>query len=211
MNISQKRGEGLGSHYFSRSRAQPGRFGKVTLYFREHEIDLLTAPGVFSYRRVDKGTALLIDLMEIPQGGLVLDLGCGYGALAVCASLMGARVVGVDINDTATWLARRNLCSHAQSPWIVVLGDLYSPFRGCFDAVLCNPPVRTGRGRLKRIVELAPKYLREAGSLQLVISAKMGARILSSLMEASFGNVEEAGRRSGYRVLIGRRRGGRVD
>jgi len=185
--------------------------GSVTLHWRGHDIELVTAPGVFSYRRVDKGTLLLIDQMEIREGGTVLDLGCGYGPVAVCASLLGSRVVALDRNRRAAWLCARNLETHAKASWAVVLGDLYGPLRGRFDAVLCNPPIRAGRGTVSRIISTAPKYLREGGSLELVARTKMGAKTLSSLMKHSFGNVEEKERRSGYRVLLSICRGGRVD
>ncbi len=198
-------------HYFSRSVGRADRLGYITLHFEGREIDLLTSDHVFSYRKVDKGSLLLIDEMETPHGGLVLDLGCGYGPLAVCASLRGARVAGVDVNRRAVWLAARNLDAHAVTTWLVTWGDLYAPFSVGFDAILCNPPIRAGRKTVSRIIELAPKYLRDGGSLQLVARTKMGAKTLSSLMENSFGNVEEIARRSGYRVLLSRRRGGRVD
>lgn len=198
-------------HYFSRKPRKQGQLGTITLTYQGRRLDMLTSPGVFSYGAIDKGTLLLIDEMQIRARGLVLDLGCGYGALAVCASQSGARVVGVDVNERAAWLASVNLRRHARGPWLVVVGDLYSPFAGRFDAILCNPPIRAGRGVVTEIIWLARKYLRDNGSLQLVARTRMGARALSSLMQESFGNLEETGRRSGYRVLLSRRRGGRVD
>ncbi len=198
-------------HYFSRKPRRQPQLGTVTLRFQGRKLDLLTSPGVFSYDAVDKGTLLLIDEMRVPDRGLVLDLGCGYGAMAVCASQRGATVVGVDVNERAAWLASMNLRRHATGPWLVVVGDLYSPFASRFDAILCNPPIRAGREIVAEIIRLARKYLRDEGSLQLVARTRMGARALSSLMQQSFGNLEEIGRRSGYRVLLSRRRGGRVD
>jgi len=198
-------------HYFSRKPRRQPQLGTVTLRFQGCKLDLLTSPGVFSYDAVDKGTLLLIDEMRVPDRGLVLDLGCGYGAMAVCASQRGATVVGVDVNERAAWLASMNLRRHATGPWLVVVGDLYSPFASRFDAILCNPPIRAGREIVAEIIRLARKYLRDEGSLQLVARTRMGARALSSLMQQSFGNLEEIGRRSGYRVLLSRRRGGRVD
>ena len=199
-------------HYFSTDAGKPDRLGKVVLHHRGREIELVTSDRVFSYRRVDKGTLLLIDEMELPEGGLVLDLGCGYGALMVCASISGSRVVGVDVNARAVWLAGENLRRHAAGEWLVMRGDLYSPFaRHVFDSVVSNPPIRAGREVVARIIGLAPKYLRNGGSLQIVARTRMGAKPLSSLMRESFGNVLEVGKRSGYRVLLSRRRGGRVD
>ncbi len=198
-------------HYFSTRAGRPKRLGSLTLSFEGREYKLATSDHVFSYRRIDTGTLLLIDEMRVPREGIVLDLGCGYGVLALSASLRGAWVVGVDINKRAVWLASENLRKHAVTPWLVALGDLYSPFRASFDAIVCNPPIRAGRDTVSRIIQRAPKYLRNGGSLQLVARTKMGARSLFSLMHDTFGNAEEVGKRSGYRVLLSERRGGRVD
>ena len=200
-------------HYFSVDVAtRPARLGKVGLAMGSIEIDLLVSSMVFSRSRVDKGTLLLIDTMSVAPGDLVLDLGCGYGPLAVCASLRGAVVAGVDINPRAVWLTRENLRRHARGSWMVVWGDLYHPFApGTFESIICNPPIRAGRGTVAEVICQGRKYLRKGGSLQIVARTRMGAKTLSSLMGDSFGNVEEAGKRSGYRVLVSRRRGGRVD
>lgn len=155
---------------------------------------------------------MLIELMDVRKDSVVLDLGCGYGALAVSASLKQALVAAVDINPRAVWLTRENLRRHARRPWLVSWGNMYGPFAsGSFDTILCNPPIRAGRRTVGEIIARGPKYLRNGGSLQLVARTRMGAKTLSSLMADSFGNVEEAGKGSGYRVLVSRRRGGRVD
>jgi len=199
------------SHYFSREVGRPERLLRVSLPVADRELELVTSDNVFSYRRVDRGTLVLIEEMDIPRGGRVLDLGCGYGPLSVSASLRGASVAAVDVNQRAIWLARTNLSRHANTPWVVVRGDLYGPFNFEFDTIICNPPIRSGRDTVLRIIREGQQYLRDGGSLQLVARTRMGAKTLASIMEEEYGNVEVAGRKSGYRVLLSRRRGGRVD
>ena len=198
-------------HYFSREVGRPERLESVTLQVDDRTLDLATADHVFSFRKVDRGTLILIEEMEVPSGGRVLDLGCGYGPLSVCASLRGGCVAAVDVNKRAVWLARFNMLRYAETPWIVVHGNLYNPFECGFDAVVCNPPIRSGRSTIARIIKDGQQYLRDGGSLQLVARTRMGAKTLASIMESTYGNVEVVGRRSGYRVLLSRRRGGRVD
>ncbi len=198
-------------HYFSRDLGRPRELGRITLWTDGKTIDLLTSPGVFSYGKVDRGTIVLIDNMEVPDDGWVLDMGCGYGPLSVCASIKGSNVVGIEVNPRAAWLARKNMARHAKGSWIIILGDLYGPVRSRFESIVCNPPIRAGRGVVARIIQEAGKYLREDGSLQIVARTKMGAKTLSGLMRSSLGNVQEVEKESGYRVLLSRCRGGRVD
>ena len=202
---------GRKTQYFARRRGKPSQFGEIHAQIYDVALDLLTAPGVFSYKRLDLGTSLLIQSLDVDSGDLVLDLGCGYGAVAVACSLRGAKVVGVDVNSWATWLARKNLERYARAPWMVVLGDLFGPFKGKFDVVVSNPPIRAGRSTVRSIVQGSAKYLREGGRLSLVVRTRMGARTLSSLMARVFGGVEEVSKKSGYRVLRSQRRGGRED
>ena len=39
--------------------------------------------GLFSPRSVDEGTRLLVDQLDINEGEICLDIGCGYGAVGI--------------------------------------------------------------------------------------------------------------------------------
>jgi len=198
-------------HYFSRDVGKPKRLETVSLNLGGRDVKLATSKQVFSYKRVDRGTEILIEKMDVTEGNMLLDLGCGYGPLSVSASLRGAKVAAVDINPRSVWLTRYNMVALAEEPWIAVHGDLYGPFNCEFDSIVCNPPIRSGRKTIRRIIQGGQQYLRDGGSLQLVARTRMGAKTLASIMEEIYGNVEVVGKGSGYRVLLSRRRGGRVD
>jgi release factor glutamine methyltransferase len=101
---------------------------------------LAVAPGVFVPRQ---RTALLVDdaVTLAGPGAVVLDLGCGVGAIAaaVRAAVPGVEVYAVDIDPAAVACARRNL-----PPERVLAGDLYDPLppelRGRVDVVVANAP-----------------------------------------------------------------------
>ena len=42
-----------------------------------------TTWGLFSPKGIDAGTHLLIEHLDIQEGGTCLDLGCGYGAIGI--------------------------------------------------------------------------------------------------------------------------------
>ena len=96
------------------------------------------ASGVFVPRR---RSALLVRLAVAVGPRVVVDLGCGTGALgaAVAARLPTAEVWAVDVDPAAVACARLNL-----PPDRVLLGDLYAPLpdrlHGVVDVLLANAP-----------------------------------------------------------------------
>ncbi len=80
--------------------------------------------------------------------GVVCDLGCGTGTLAVGAALLGARSIGVEIDPEALDVARRNAESLGVSVDFV-LGDVNSLSLRGIETVIMNPPFgaqRASRG-----------------------------------------------------------------
>ncbi len=108
-----------------------------------YSLDFLVTPAVLIPR---PETEILVDLAlyYAPQGGRLLDLGTGSGAIAV--SVKHARrdlaVYATDISKPALAVARRNCARHLGRNAIRFLhGDLYGPLQGLrFDVILSNPP-----------------------------------------------------------------------
>ena len=101
----------MGEHYFSERPSSPDRRGLVRARLRGMDLEFLTSSGVFSVRRVDRGTRLLVESMVLPEGGRVLDMGCGYGVVGVVAGRLvpGLEVWMTDVNERAVSLARLNV------------------------------------------------------------------------------------------------------
>ena len=193
-------------HYFSSKPQSKERFGLVRACLRGRNFKFLTASSVFSKRRVDLGTRLLIESMVLPPAGCVLDIGCGYGVVGVVAAALNARlrVVMTDVNMRAVRLARRNVELNGVANAEVRFGYFYEPVEGLmFNCVLSNPPVSAGMETVKAIVKGAPTVMAEGGTFQMVIRSKIGAKALPAVFEEAFGNCWVLARGSGFRVLLG--------
>jgi len=193
-------------HYFSSQPKSEERFGIVRAALCGRSFEFLTASSVFSKRRVDLGTRLLIESMQLPPAGCVLDIGCGYGAVGIVAASLNPklRVVMTDVNIRAVRLAKRNIEVNRTWNAEVRYGHFYEPVEGsCFGCVLSNPPVSAGMETVKAIVTGAPKVLAEGGTFQMVIRSKIGIKALPAAFKETFGNVKVIARGSGFRVLLG--------
>lgn len=189
-------------HYFAIEPSSKLRLGLLKVTLQGVALRFETATGVFSHKKVDTGTRIFLGLMKIPEKGFILDLGCGWGAIGVfvAATHPGARVVMTDINKRAVWLASENIklnSVNAEARW----GNLYEPVINMeFDTILTNPPISAGRSLIVQAINEAPDHLCYGGTLQLVARTSKGGKTISRIMERTFGNVNEVGKKSGYRV-----------
>ena len=193
-------------HYFVAEPKSKERFGLVRTALCKRSFEFLTASSVFSKRRVDPGTRLLIESMILPKSGCVLDVGCGYGAVGIVAAALNRNlsVVMSDVNVRAVRLAKKNVELNNIANAEVRYGHLYEPIEGLlFNCVLSNPPVSAGMETVKAIVAGATKVMAPKATFQMVIRSKIGAKTLPALFNEVFGNCKVLARESGFRVLMG--------
>lgn len=193
-------------HYFTERPKTVSRPKLIRARLRGREFVFETDRSVFAKDYVDLGTKRLIEVVQLPEQGEVLDLGCGYGAIgiALAATHPGLRVWMVDINERAVALARRNLKRNRIKNAVVLKSDgvaaLPSDLR--FDAVVTNPPIRAGKATVLRLFREAFERLKVGGSLWFVARTQHGAKTLQRLVEEMFGNAECVDIHGGYRVIV---------
>jgi len=193
-------------HYYSREPQTPLKTKTIEVCIRGHCFRFITASGVFSFGKLDRGTELLIESMFLDPRWRVLDLGCGYGAIGIVASRFVEYVVMTDINKRAVMIAKKNLKLNNVKNAEVRYGDLYEPVKGeKFNSIITNPPVHAGKDVLERIIREAPLYLEDDGLLQIVVKTKQGAKWVKEVMEGTFSEVVELAKGSGYRVYAGKK------
>src|ERR1700748_2585953 len=98
-------------HYFSAQTASELNLRTFHAQIVGQVYELATANGIFSPERIDAGTEVLLhNVPAPPPGGDLLDLGCGWGPIALSLAIHSPRatVWAVDVNERALALARRN-------------------------------------------------------------------------------------------------------
>lgn len=193
----------MGQQYFTERPAAGRRPGSVHVVLPGLHMELETDSGVFSPSRLDPGTRLLLDAApQPPAAGNLLDLGCGYGplALVLAARSPAARVWGIDVNRRALELCARN-AERAGLPNVrcTVPDDPAVP--DVFRLIWSNPPIRIGKPGLHALLTTWLARLEPAGSAYLVVQRNLGSDSLQRWLEGSGWPAERIAARSGYRVL----------
>ena len=102
---------GWGALLQRRSRSSEARERTIRVVLQGEAFELLTADGVFSAEHLDTGTAVLLASVPPPATeGDLLDLGCGWGPIAIALARRSpdASVWAVDVNERALALAAAN-------------------------------------------------------------------------------------------------------
>lgn len=190
------------THYFAKRPSAPSQPRIIEVEVRGHRLSFVTDRGVFSYGRVDPGSRLLAEKMNLPAEGEMLDWGCAWGLIGIVAARTwpGLKVTMVDINERACELARENLRLNGVAAE-VVCGDAVEVLAGrCFDAIVCNPPISAGRKAVLAVMDHAARALRPNGEFWMVVATNKGAKTLRRELEARFAEVERVAMRGGFRV-----------
>jgi len=192
------------NHYFNPTPSVPSRPRSVQLRLgAEGSVELSTDRGVFGYRGVDLGTATLLrEAPDPPASGDLLDLGAGYGPIAIALARRspGAVVWAVDVNERAVELAAMNAQAAGLSNIRSVRPDDV-PDSLRFAAIYSNPPVRVGKAALHELLETWLTRLEPSGHAYLVVQRNLGADSLAKWLGESGYPVRRLKSKKGYRVL----------
>jgi 16S rRNA (guanine1207-N2)-methyltransferase len=169
-------------------------------------LGIWSQPGVFSWDRLDPGSARLLDLLP-PLTGRGADLGCGVGVLAGRLLVSGNvdAITCIDIDRRAVECARRNLQDpRATVQWADVrrLGEGFSDF----DFVVMNPPFHDGGTEDRELgvafIRTAVRLLRRGGICWLVANRHLPYE--AALREA-FASMDVRADAGGYKIVEARK------
>jgi 16S rRNA (guanine1207-N2)-methyltransferase len=193
----------VGEHYFAKQPSAQSRPGTVDLVLPDLHLRLATDRGMFSPDRVDLGTRVLLESVPPPpDGGELLDLGCGYGpiALTMAARSPQAIVWGVDVNERALECGRSNAQAAGLDNVRFCLAE-EMPAGTRFAAIWSNPPIRIGKPALHALLTTWLSRLAPGGRAHLVVQKNLGSDSLQRWLEGEGWAAERLTSRAGYRVL----------
>ncbi|MFI7420101.1 class I SAM-dependent methyltransferase [Nonomuraea sp. NPDC049684] len=191
------------AHYFSERPETASRPGSVDLVLPDLHLRLETDRGVFSPDRVDVGTrALLESVPPPPQEGDLLDLGCGYGpiALTMASRAPGATVWAVDVNRRSLELTGRN----AQAAGLYKVRPVHVdevPDDVKFRAIWSNPAIRIGKPALHKMLTRWLTRLTPDGVAYLVVQKHLGSDSLQRWLGEQGWQASREASRAAYRIL----------
>lgn len=192
-------------HYFSPDPAAPASLQRVRVPIAGVERELVTASGVFSGDRLDVGTSVLLDAVPAPpERGELLDLGCGWGpiALTLATRSPAARVWAVDVNARALSLVERNAELLSLSN-VTPAAPERVPEGVRFATIWSNPPIRIGKPQLHALLETWIPRLEPGATAWLVVQKHLGADSLVRWLAERFDDhdVGRADSKRTYRIL----------
>jgi len=191
------------THYFEAEPAVASRPRPVHLRVGGLDLELQADRGVFGSKGVDLGTlTLLKEAPPPPTQGELLDLGCGYGPIAIVLARLApdATVWAVDVNERALELTRANAAA-ANAANVEVHKPDEVPPELRFDAIYSNPPVRVGKQLLHDLLLKWLPRLKPGASAYLVVQRNLGADSLAAWLAGQGFTVTRLKSKKGYRVL----------
>ena|ERR1700730_15655611 len=190
-------------HYFDPVPEAASKPRTLRLHIGDLALELEADRGVFGSRAIDLGTRTLLKEAPFPPPeGDLLDLGSGYGPIAIALARRSpaAKVWAVDVNERALQLTRTNAAA-AKTPNVVASTPDEVPPEVLFAAVYSNPPVRIGKVPLHELLLRWLPRLAPGASAYLVVQRNLGADSLAAWLSTHGYNVQRLKSKKGYRVL----------
>ncbi|MEE2521837.1 methyltransferase [Pseudarthrobacter sp. J75] len=194
------------AHYFTASPAGPFQRKPLTVELAGQTRHLQTSTGIFSPDGIDKGTAILLSEVPPPAPtGNLLDVGCGWGPIALTMALQAphAHVYAVDVNERCITLTNENAGLLGLANVTAGTPESVDPELR-FDTIWSNPPIRIGKDGLHALLLQWLPRLAPGGTAWLVVQKNLGAdslqRWLAETLDAGYSVTRESTAKS-FRIL----------
>jgi 16S rRNA G1207 methylase RsmC len=180
------------SHYFDEAPSGEIKTKDIKVSLDGREVTVTTSGAIFSPDHVDTGTKILLEqLHHAPAGGDILDIGCGWGPIALALAMHSpkATVWAIDVNERARELTALNAAKLGLTN-IKVAHPSEVPADIEFTGIWSNPPIRVGKDVLHEILQTWLPRLEVGSDAYLVVQKNLGADSLQRWIAASFKDIE---------------------
>ena len=190
------------SHYFTDNADMSHSRRVIPFRFLGVNYKFVSDNGVFSKDEIDYGTQLLLSCLDFSSlNNKIVDLGCGYGVIAVIASkITDSEVLAIDVNPRAIELTKENSDLNNAKVKAIENNGLTNIDK-LFNTIITNPPIRAGKETVYRLFDQAYEKLEEDGFLWVVIRKQQGAVSAVNKLNELFGNCLVVERKKGFWIL----------
>jgi len=168
-----------------------------------------TAPGMFSFDRIDAGSKLLVDNLPNDLRGAVADFCAGWGYVAAEVAARSPAVSGLDLYEAdfgALEAAKGNVGKAGVEPGFFWVDLLAEPVERRYDAIVMNPPFHRSRAAEPEIgagmIRAAAKALKPGGRLFMVANRQLP---YEKVLSAAFSSHAELASEGMFKVFAARR------
>lgn len=183
---------------------------KLIFNYKGTELTFETDGDLFSPMQIDRGTAAMLEEAELRPGDRIIDLGCGYGVVGVCATKITGpeNVYMTDINEKAVAVSRRNMLENCpeSEPFLsehIFVNDGMKNFSvRDADIILSNPPYHTDFSVAKEFIEDGFRCLKTGGRMYMVTKRRTW---YENKLKSVFGGVRVS-EKDGYFVFVSEKR-----
>jgi len=180
---------------------------------RHQPLTVVSLPGVFSHGRLDEGTQLLLETLDVPNvgsatGAHVLDFGCGAGVIGavIKQTWPASKVELTDANALALEATRRTLLANNLPIEAITPSNIFSNIQGAYTQIVSNPPFHTGvktdYAIVSAFLKAATQHLEKGGSLRIVANQFLKYQ---PLIEFYIGPCRVVAENERYRIYEGTR------
>jgi 16S rRNA (guanine1207-N2)-methyltransferase len=170
------------------------------------QIDLDLSTHIFAGSKLDEGTRLLLDALEVRATDIALDLGCGAGFIGLHIAHLASegRVTMVDASLAAVAASQRAArLSNLNNIRVLPSDGAQAVSTERFDLVVTNPPFHQGgiqtTSIAERFIQDAASILMPDGRFYLVANRFLK---YEPALTSCFKKVQEVGGDSRYKVLL---------
>ncbi len=180
------------SHYFDEAPSGEMKTKDIKVSLDGREVTVTTAGAIFSPDHVDTGTKILLEqLDDAPAGGDILDIGCGWGPIALALAMHSpkATIWAIDVNEWARQLTELNAARLGLTN-VRVCAPANVPAEIEFTGIWSNPPIRVGKEVLHDILSTWLPRLEPGSDAYLVVQKNLGADSLQRWIAAAIDGIE---------------------
>ncbi len=175
---------------------------------RDYRLNFQSTWGLFSPKKIDEGSRLLLDKVKVNVSDRILDLGCGFGALGVVLAKIAleGRVDMIDKDFVAVRYANKNIKLNHIVNAEAYLSNLFDQIEENkkFDLIVSNLPAKVSKEMFWIMFDDMKRYLDKDGRVYLVIIRGLKKFIKRSLKE-NFGNCKRVAYNKNYILYMAKK------